>query len=594
MKNLSIKFKIFIAIAIAIFLTTVISSIISINEIKNLSEQNIKNYEKSVLQNKKEALKDKSEIVLKVIESHYEETLPKNMEKSVKSSLKKRSDLLFNILESYYKQNKDRLSKEELQNDLKNIVKFARYGKNGYFWINDMNYKMIMHPIKPEFDGKIFENDPKVPFVKLGVDALKKSSKDYAFIKYKFYNPSTKKYEEKLSIVRIFKPWNWVVGTGTYLKDMYETIDKMKMQEKKEINATILKMVLINLVIGALALIIGYFISNVYIVKPLNFLENRLKDISEGEGDLSKKVELDSGDEIGKVAFFVNKFIEKTAMIIVQIKNSIFKSLTISGEIDKITEKVNKSVLTQSESIDKIRGLTKEVEDDLGIAEEKIISTVEDIQNTHNVLEDMVLTLHQVVEKIHNESNKEVEVSSKITALADQSNQIKEVISIIKEIADQTNLLALNAAIEAARAGEHGRGFAVVADEVRKLAERTQKSLGEIDAAVNIIVQGIMEAQNEIEKSAKGFEVISSDTDVLAQKANNTIESLNVTIQNSEKALNETTKINTHVRILVDEVEKLIKENNITQEVSKLLEKIASELNRVNMKLKEEAEKFKV
>ena len=137
-----------------------------------------------------------------------------------------------------------------------------------------MDYKMVMHPIKPEYNGKVFINSSKVPFVSLGVDALKNSVKESAIIKYSFYNPATGKYEDKLSIVKVFKPWNWVIGTGVYLNTINESIKNVKHNKTLEEQKLIIKIVMISFSIIVTVLLLAYYLVTKFIVNPMNRLSN--------------------------------------------------------------------------------------------------------------------------------------------------------------------------------------------------------------------------------------------------------------------------------------------------------------------------------
>jgi len=704
LKNISINKRIMLLLNSAIFLVAIITIIVSIRSIRSLTNTEIESFTKTMMDEKKADLLAKTEIMKKVVETSYNKTKPVNMEKNLKNKLAEKADILFNVINTFYKNNKDKMSDVELENRIKELVKSARYGKSGYFWINDFNYKMIMHPVKPSLDGKIFLNTPKVPFVQLGVDALKKcncdrtyikykfyspktkkyefkvslvrvfkpykwiigtgaylsdvtpqakrealeevkntrygksgyfwvndmhykmimhpvkpsldgkiflntpkvpfvqlgvdalkkTNKDYAFITYSFYNPTTKKYEKKLSIVRLFKPWGFVIGTGTYLRDIDKTISEIKQKADEKIKNALIEILIITIIVSGIILLIALFVSKKFIVKPIEQLRDIIKDLAENNGDLTKRVNVDSKDEIGEVAHYMNVFLDKLHSIITELKNTTNIARNLIDEVKKGSNLTANTVANQNELITKTKEYINYIESDLAKAEESVTTTSEKMNVEYNALKKTTEILNDTVSKISNSSDSEMVLANKINTLAEQTNQIKDIIDIIKEIADQTNLLALNAAIEAARAGEHGRGFAVVADEVRKLAERTQKSLGEIEAVTNIIVQGVIEAQTEIENNAQESQSISSTTESLVTQTNNSMKNLEYTIELSKTAASETIKIDTNVRFLVETSDGLTKEAKVTDKVSSELNNISAKLETISDKLNEEINKFKI
>lgn len=352
------------------------------------------------------------------------------------------------------------------------------------------------------------------------------------------------------------------------IKELNERIKKLNFSrlDKNELTAE-----LILAVISIVVLAIFFFINN--------SIKLSVQQAREGceyirrTKDLSTVITTHSQDEIHDIVGAVNILIADVASTLNQAKSNALENASVAEELSstslKIGERAEAEAVIVSQTTHDAKGVAIEIAE-ASMQAKTVKDITVDAQKSLFVAQDL---LDETITQLNQTAQVEAQINERLNHLSIEAQQVKAVLDVIGDIADQTNLLALNAAIEAARAGEHGRGFAVVADEVRKLAERTQKSLVETNATVNVIVQSIGDISSEMNDNAKRINDLSEFSTKVTSQTSNAVSMLAQSVEATDGVVQ---KANSNAQLIKSAIiEKIGTINELSSSNARSVEEIA-------------------
>jgi methyl-accepting chemotaxis protein len=432
-----------------------------------------------------------------------------------------------------------------------------RYGNNDYFWINDMQPRMVMHPMKPEMNGNDLSTNKDPNGKALFVDFVNVVKKDGAgFVPYEWPKPGFNQPQPKLSYVVGFAPWSWVIGPGVYIDDL-----------NAQTWASIQRSLIAAGLVLVLALAVSMFVAR-GITGALQRMTGAMKDLAGGKLDVEVPG-VGRHDEIGEMADAVEVFKsnaaarqgleaeqKETETRAVARRKSDMNRLAdeFEGAVGQIVETVSSSSTQLEVSAGTLTSTAERAQELTTMVAAASGEASTNVQSVASATEEMASSVNEISRQVQESARMAGEAveqarttNDRVGELSKAAARIGDVVELINTIAGQTNLLALNATIEAARAGEAGRGFAVVASEVKALAEQTAKATGEIGQQISGIQAATRDSVSAIKEISGTIEKLSEISSAIAAAVEEQGAATQEISRNVQQAAHGTQQVSSHI-----------------------------------------------
>ena len=572
-KSSSLSFTLVIASIIIAFVVAYSVGAFALYNIQSLHTSTNENYEMAMYDGYRTEIKSQVQSVLAILQNLYEKEL------------------------------QGLLTSEEARLQGKETVRTMRYRDDGsgYFWIDDKNYCLVMHPILTADEGKNRYDlqDQNGVMIVQSILGECLSPERAGFNSFYFTKADGVTVAPKLAYSAYFEPWGWAISTGNYVDDMDKQILVAEKSSQNRIKSLIIAMVVGTTILLVLSAIIISIVILKIAVKPLRVLDTNILDLAEGSADLTRRLDFHSFKEMNSITNGFNKFTDKIHNTVRDIKtsklhleavgqqlgNSSYETVHSINQISSHIQKLRDEMKKQSGSVTETASSVNEITSNIQSLERMIQSQAAEVTQASASVEEMLANIAAVTNsmdkmmvlfdnlssemQIGNE--RQADVNQRIIEIEQQSKMLHEANVVIASIAEQTNMLAMNAAIEAAHAGDAGRGFSVVADEIRKLSETSSEQSRNIGTQLTKIHTAIENMVSVSEESSQIFSSVSQqiqDTNTLVvqiQSAMTEQSSGSQQIATALHAMNNSTievkkastEMTTGNKLIFDEVQKL-------------------------------------